>query len=146
MLCWEFVNETATEIQNPSSNSKRCLFQKLCQYTHTYLIPIYIHVLGSNDAVAGSRRQLGDQTQKDNQQHFGFNFCNSWKEVMCKLSLPFLPLCTVNTVKHSYGTSTFIPQLYWLNTDRILDIFNKSVQFFFATSWAKFHIPTSLWT
>jgi len=41
---------------------------------------------------------------------------------MCKLSLPFLSLRTVNTVTHSYVTSEFIPQLYWLKTNRILDV------------------------
>ena len=81
---------------------------------HQYL-PYYnlsFHVLSSKDAVAGNRRQLGGQTQRDCLQQFGLNSINSSIEVICKLSLPFLSLCTVNTVTHSYDTSNFIPQLF----------------------------------
>ena len=68
------------------------------------------------------------------------------KEVMCKLYLSFLSLRTVNTVTHSLGTLDFIPHIYWLITDRTLDVVCKSLQFFFAASSAKFHIQISQWT
>ena len=42
--------------------------------------------------------------------------------MVCKLSLLFLSLHAVNTVKHDYNTLGFIPQLYWLKTIIILDV------------------------
>jgi hypothetical protein len=47
-----------------------------------------IYVLNSNIALGGNQRYLGDQTQTDNQHHFGFNSYKSGTEVLLKFSLP----------------------------------------------------------
>jgi len=39
----------------------------------------------------------------------------------------------------------FSLNFYWLKTDRILDVVFKTVQFFFPSSFAKFHFQISDW-
>jgi hypothetical protein len=87
-----------------------------------YNIPIeVVRILVSTDAVAVTDVSLAIRLKKLSEA-FGFNSCNPWKGVMCKFSLHLFSLCTVKTVTHSYDTWTFMPQLYWLRVDRILDV------------------------
>jgi hypothetical protein len=65
------------------------------------------------------------------------------KKEVCKLSLPLLYLCTVNTVMIYW---LFCYRFYPLNTGRRLVIASKSVQFFFAFKCAILPVQTSGWT
>jgi hypothetical protein len=60
----------------------------------------------SKVAAFADQHQVDDETQTDNQQHNGFNFCNSRKQLIFRMFC----LCTVDTLTHSYNTPVIIPQ------------------------------------
>ena len=65
------------------------------------------------------------------------------------IALLVLPIRTANAVTHNYNTSALLTHYFGgggLNTDRSLTVVFKSVQFFFTSSCAKFHVQTSGWT
>jgi hypothetical protein len=124
------------------------MFQESCHYSNTYQSVIKIvHFRSSNVAGVAYQRKLCDKTQKYNQQHVGFNSCNSWKQMMYNLSLPLLSLRTVNTVTHSYTWykihRLFCQYFHWVKTDTILGVVLKWVQFFLVSNFAKFYVQTS---